>query len=82
MALAKAGCVVEVVCPSRHPVGKTSVAVRPHSYRAFAPLASFADAIRSTAPDLIIPGDDLAVRHLHDLHARERRKGKTGRVDL
>ncbi len=80
MALAKAGCIVEVVCPSRHPVGKTSIAPRTHSYRAFAPLVSFADAIRSTAPDLIIPGDDLAVRHLHDLHGRERKKGKAGEL--
>jgi carbamoyl-phosphate synthase L subunit-like protein len=78
MALAKAGCIVEVVCPSRHPVGMTSVAPRTYSYRAFAPLTSFADAIRSTAPELIIPGDDLAVRHLHDLHKREKRKGKAG----
>lgn len=78
MALAKAGCRVEVVCPSRHPVGKTSAARRTHTYRAFAPLKSIADAIQSALPDLIIPGDDLAVRHLHDLYGREREKRTSG----
>jgi biotin carboxylase len=78
MALANAGCIVEVVCPSQHPVIETRVAPRTYSYRAFAPLRSFADAIQSTAPDLIVPGDDLAVRHLHDLHSRGRGKGTDG----
>jgi hypothetical protein len=42
------------------------------------PTASFAAAIASSKPDLIVPGDDLATRHLHGLYDRERRRGKAG----
>jgi hypothetical protein len=41
-----------------------------------APLASFENAIIGTKPDLIVPGDDLAARHLHELHIRERSRGE------
>jgi len=75
MALASAGCEVEMVCPKFHPARKTK-AVRPiHIYRGLAPLTSFARAIAITQPDFIVSADDLATRHLHRLHARERRKG-------
>jgi hypothetical protein len=72
MALAKAGCSVEVVCPTGHPLVKTRAAAKIHFYHGLAPLHSFAAAIEEARPDLIIPGDDLATRHLHRLHARER----------
>ncbi|MGA8440693.1 MAG: ATP-grasp domain-containing protein [Candidatus Sulfotelmatobacter sp.] len=77
MALAKAGCSVEVVCPTAHPLVKTQAAAKIHFYHGLAPLHSFAAAIEEARPDLIIPGDDLAARHLHRLHARERSKRKS-----
>ena len=76
MALAKAGFGVEAVCPARHTLAKTSTVRRTHVYRALRPLRSFADAITAAKPDLIIPGDDLATRQMHQLHARERHNGK------
>jgi|SRR5579862_1485347 len=78
MALANAGCIVEAVCPPRHPLCKTSVVRRTHTYRGLAPLMSLADAIAATEPDLIIPGDDLSTRHLHHLYRREIRRGQKG----
>jgi hypothetical protein len=36
------------------------------------PLTSFADAIAATRPDLVLPGDDLATQHLHELYFREK----------
>src|SRR5271170_2793893 len=78
MALAKAGFEVEAVCPSGHPLGKTSVVPRTHNYYAMAPLRSFARAIADVNPDLIVSGDDLATRHLHQLYYRERRAGRQG----
>jgi hypothetical protein len=78
VALTNAGFVVEAVCPPRHPVRKTSVLQRAHTYHGLAPLASFADAITATKPDLIIPSDDLATRHLHDLYYRAQRHGESG----
>ncbi len=78
MALADAGCKVEAVCPSGHPILKTRAVSRHHLYRGLTPLKSFADAIAATKPDFIVPGDDLATQHLHELHRRERQKGKAG----
>jgi hypothetical protein len=78
IALANAGCAVAAVCPSRHALAKTTAVRRVHPYRGLMPTASFAAAITSARPDLIVPGDDLATRHLHNLYDRERRRGKAG----
>ncbi len=78
VALTNAGCTVEAVCPPRHPVRKTSVLQRAHTYHGLVPLASFADAIATSKPDLIIPSDDLATRHLHDLYRRAQKDGDSG----
>ena len=81
MALANAGCTVDAVCPSGHPLGLTNAARRLFRYSNFAPLRSVVRAITGSSPDLIIPGDDLATHHLHELsfrahiHARDYRTG-------
>ena len=46
-------------------------------YRAMNPIQSLTAAIEATDPDLIVPCDDRAVRHLHELYARL--KGTSGR---
>src|SRR5438046_7900507 len=79
LALARSGFAVEAVCPSRHPIASTTVAQQVHSYNGLTPLLSFMAAIAASKPDLIVPGDDIAVRHLHDLYDRERRRGKVQR---
>jgi hypothetical protein len=78
MSLANAGYAVEAICPAGHPLGVTKAADRIHTYHGLTPLSSFMQAIAATRPDLIIPGDDLATRHLHDLYCREQRHGKSG----
>jgi carbamoyl-phosphate synthase L subunit-like protein len=78
IALANAGCVVDAVCPSRHTLGKTKAVRRTYAYRALTPVRSFADAIAAAEPDFIIPGDDLATRHLHELYKRECDNGTVG----
>ncbi|MGC2228626.1 MAG: hypothetical protein WA578_16745, partial [Candidatus Sulfotelmatobacter sp.] len=77
MAVASAGCEVDMVCPKSHPARKTKAVRRIHVYRGLTPLTSFARAIAITQPDFIVSGDDLATQHLHRLHAREKRNGKT-----
>jgi hypothetical protein len=67
IALANAGCAVAAVCPPRHPLAKTSAVRQIHAYHDLFPLRSFANAITATNPDFIIPGDDLATQHLHQL---------------
>ena len=69
MAFDKAGCTVDVVCPSGHPVVSTHAIDKRYLYHGLAPLHSFRTAILSSKPDIVIPSDDLAMRHLHRLYA-------------
>lgn len=71
VALASSGFDVEALCPPRHPVSQTRTLQRAHAYRGLAPIGSLLRAIARANPDLVVPGDDLAVRHLHELY-RER----------
>jgi glutathione synthase/RimK-type ligase-like ATP-grasp enzyme len=59
-----------MLCPPQHPVGGTQAASRRHNYQGLAPLRSLVHAIAIAKPDLVVPGDDLAARHLHDLYFR------------
>ncbi|HLW88591.1 MAG TPA: ATP-grasp domain-containing protein [Terriglobales bacterium] len=77
MALANAGFTVDAVCPRRHPLTKTTVASKIHTYNGLAPLRSLSAAIADAEPNLIIPGDDLVTQHLHRLYQRELRDSNT-----
>ena len=78
MALAKVGFAVEAVCPRATLLAGRGAVRRIHTYHALTPLASFATAITAATPDLVIPADDLAARHLHELYKQERDNGNTG----
>jgi ATP-grasp domain len=71
VALSKAGYKVEVVCPPGHSVRVTSAVKQVYKYDGLAPLTSITNAILATKPDLILPSDDLAARHLHDIYRRQ-----------
>ena len=77
MALAKVGCIVDMVCPTHHPVQKTSAVRRIYKYQGLTPLSSFRTALEGS-PDLIVPGDDLATWHLHELWEQSKRQGQAG----
>jgi hypothetical protein len=78
MALAQAGCTVDAVCPSGHPLSRMKAVQRDYAYRGLMPLRSFATAIAASRPDFLISGDELATSQLHQLHVRERRRGQSG----
>jgi glutathione synthase/RimK-type ligase-like ATP-grasp enzyme len=80
MALAATGFTVEALCSSGHPLRKTKAVSRTYSYSGLSALGSFKRAIETAKPDLIIPGDDLAAGHLHDLHRRAKRKASGSEV--
>jgi hypothetical protein len=79
MAFASAGCTVDAVCPPRHPLTKTRALRVVHTYHGLFPLKSFARAIAQTKPDLIVPSDDLATAHLHDLYRVALARGDEGK---
>lgn len=70
LALAQAGFRVEAFCPNGHPVSKTDAVSRVHPYQGLTPLRSLAHAIAASKPDVVVPGDDLATRHLHELYSQ------------
>jgi thioesterase domain-containing protein len=69
MAFQDAGCRVAAICPPRgHPLLKTRGIAKIWPYGAVRPLESLAAAIEGADPDLIVPCDDRAVGHLHQLY--------------
>ncbi len=70
--LQRAGHVVSIVCPKGHSSEKVRAAHDTFPYKPFSALASLVKAIEASRPEILIPCDDLAVRHLHQLHASER----------
>ena|ERR1035438_1326849 len=78
MALAKAGFTVDAVCPPGHPFSVTGALRQMYVYRGLRPLSSIEAAIAAAHPDLLIPCDDLATRHLHEIYERARRREGEG----
>jgi len=78
MTLADVGCTVKALCPASHPLRKTSAVQEAYEYRALVPIASLLEAIERSKPDIIIPGDDLAVQHLHQVYYRQLKNGESG----
>lgn len=68
----RAGHAVSILRPYAHPTRKVRVAHGVFPYKPLTPIDSLADAIEAAKPDIIIPCDDLAVRHLHQLHSSKR----------
>ena len=81
IGLHNAGCRVSGVCPTRgHPLLYTAAVERTFPYSGFSPLESVEAAITATKPDIVIPCDDRAVQHLHELHAQALVNGTNGRA--
>jgi len=78
VGLARVGSRVSAVCPRNHPLLKTRAVGQTFHYRGLHPLESLTVAIEATDPDCIIPTDDRAVGHLHELHAWARQRGSKG----
>ncbi len=50
---------VEALCLKRSPLRQSGLAIRRHGFSPLKPLASLATAIAASAPDLVVPCDDL-----------------------
>ncbi len=75
VGISNAGFRVEVLCPPQHPIGKTQAASRTYIYRGLSPLGSLGRAIAAAKPDVVIPGDDLAARQLHEFYRQHSPSG-------
>jgi hypothetical protein len=70
LAFLRSGCRVSGVCPPSHPLRYVTGLESLHSYANLDPVGSLRNAILASGADLIVPCDDAAVWHLHELHAR------------
>jgi hypothetical protein len=78
----RAGHFVSILCPAHnHPSRKVRVIHRTFPYKPLSPLDSVANAIETAKPDIVIPCDDLAVRHLHQLYSTKRARDAS-QVDI
>lgn len=69
IALRDLGCEVMALCPKRgHSLAVTTAVTRCLNYRGMDPVGCLRQACDSSKPDVIIPCDDAAVQHLHELH--------------
>jgi formate-dependent phosphoribosylglycinamide formyltransferase (GAR transformylase) len=69
MECAQVGAEVTLLSPADHPARVTKSVSHRMTYRALRPIQALREAITSAKPDIVIPCDERAVRHLHRLHA-------------
>lgn len=70
MAFRESGCSVFALCSSRgHSLPVTNAVQQCFRYGGLNPLSSIRRAIKACKPDVIVPCDDVAVQHLHELYA-------------
>ena len=68
VSLIEHGCQVSALCPPGHPLRSVRGIGSLHLLSSIHPMRSLRRAIRSTQPDLIIPGDDTVVWQMHWAH--------------
>jgi hypothetical protein len=67
--LRRQSCQVSVLAPPGHAMEAIN-GITVIRHQGFRPIAALRQAVQSCAPDILIPGDDRAVAHMHALHAR------------
>lgn len=74
VVLSQAGCNVSALCPiPGQPLQRVHALERVFRYSVSRPLESLERSIEAVAPQIIIPCDDRAVRHLHELYEQAAR---------
>ena len=69
MAFAAAGCSVDIACPPAIRCCRPAPSKSPYRYYGIAPQRSIRTAILTSKPNIVIPCDDVAMRHLHGIYA-------------
>jgi len=68
IGLSRVGCKISALCASKDPLRKTSAVDQIFPYSGFRPLRSVTAAIEVSCPQVVVPCDDRAVHHLHELY--------------
>ena len=75
MAFRNVGCEVDIACPSDHPAYSTRAIQNRYKYHGLTPLRLFRTAILSSKTAIVIPCDEVALRHLHRIYAAASQTG-------
>lgn len=78
MALEGAGFAVDAVCPPETILCRTHAVGNAYAYRGLSPVRSVSEAIEKAHADLVVPTDDLATAHLHEIHRAAESLGQAG----
>ncbi|MES2221047.1 MAG: ATP-grasp domain-containing protein [Acidobacteriota bacterium] len=68
IAFHRVGCEVDIVCPPNHPSFSTRALQHRYNYQGVNAQHSFRHAILESQPNVVVPCDDVAMRHLHRLY--------------
>jgi glutathione synthase/RimK-type ligase-like ATP-grasp enzyme len=68
MAFRRVGCEVHLVCPPNHPALSAHALQQSYRYHGVSAQQSLRNAMLKAAPDVVIPCDDVAMRHMHRLY--------------
>jgi biotin carboxylase len=68
MAFHRLGCEVDLVCPPNHPALSTRALQQSYRYHGVSAQQSLRNAILKSAPQIVLPCDDVAMRHMHRLY--------------
>jgi len=71
VALANSGAYVGVICPDGSPLTTVSGVHEMFRYSAVRTRQSLATALQAMRPDLVVPCDERAVAHLHEIYRHE-----------
>src|ERR1035437_1618909 len=69
MAFHRVGCASDLVCPPDHPASSTHALQHRYRYHGVSAQQSFRNAILKSGPDVLVPCDDVAMRHMHHLYS-------------
>jgi biotin carboxylase len=69
MAFRRVGCEVDLVCPPNHPAFSTHALRHRYRYHGVSAQQSFRTAIMKSQADVLVPCDDVAMRHMHRLYS-------------
>lgn len=70
LAFADSGFAVDAICPPHHPLAQLTFVRMIASYPVTSPLAGLRRAIAFSGPDLVVPCDDRAAKHLRQLQVQ------------
>jgi biotin carboxylase len=82
MAFHRVGCEVDLLCPPDHPAFSTRALKHRFRYHGVSAQQSFRNAALKSRPDILVPCDEVAMRHLHRLYSTASQANDQGSIAI